>query len=116
MAELRGDRAACGVRMPGGPRHLPADGYPPFARGAGGTHDAAGASRAGTRGAGGDSRTARRAERSPGAGRRGERDPGASLGLALSLVVFSALYLSLRRDSVASGDSPAIIETLRVPG
>lgn len=39
---------------------------------------------------------------------------GAYLGLALSVVVFAGVYLSLRRDGVAVGDSPARIETLAV--
>jgi hypothetical protein len=43
-----------------------------------------------------------------------EPRPGAYIGLALSLVIFAGLYLSLRRDGVASDDSPAVIETLRV--
>ena len=45
-----------------------------------------------------------------------EARPGAYLGLALSLIVFSGVYLSLRREGTASDDSPANIETLRVPG
>jgi hypothetical protein len=39
---------------------------------------------------------------------------GAYLGLALSLVIFAGLYLSLRREGMAREDSPATIETLRV--
>lgn len=39
---------------------------------------------------------------------------GAYLGLALSIVVFAGVYLSLRRDGVAAEDSPARIETLGV--
>jgi hypothetical protein len=39
---------------------------------------------------------------------------GAYLGLALSVVVFAGVYLSLRRDAVAPEDSPAWIETLGV--
>ena len=42
-----------------------------------------------------------------------EARPGAYIGLVLSVVVFAGLYLSLRRDGVASDDSPAAIETLR---
>jgi hypothetical protein len=38
--------------------------------------------------------------------------PGAYLGLALSIVVFAGVYLSLRRDGVADDDAPAVIETL----
>jgi hypothetical protein len=40
--------------------------------------------------------------------------PGAYIGLALSIVVFAGVYLSLRRDGVAAEDSPARIETLGV--
>jgi hypothetical protein len=43
-----------------------------------------------------------------------EARPGAYLGLALSIVVFAGVYLSLRRDGVAAEDSPARIETLDV--
>jgi hypothetical protein len=39
---------------------------------------------------------------------------GAYLGLALSVVVFAGVYLSMRRDGVAADDSPARIETLGV--
>jgi len=39
---------------------------------------------------------------------------GAYLGLALSIIVFAGVYLSLRRDAVAADDSPARIETLGV--
>jgi hypothetical protein len=39
---------------------------------------------------------------------------GAYVGLALTLVIFAGLYLSLRRDRVAEDDSPATVETLRV--
>jgi hypothetical protein len=39
---------------------------------------------------------------------------GAYVGLALTLVIFAGLYLSLRREGVASEDSPATIETVRV--
>lgn len=40
--------------------------------------------------------------------------PGAYLGLALSIVVFAGVYLSLRRDAVAAEDSPARIEMLGI--
>jgi hypothetical protein len=43
-----------------------------------------------------------------------EARQGAYLGLALSIVVFAGVYLSLRRDGVATEDSPARIETLSV--
>jgi hypothetical protein len=39
---------------------------------------------------------------------------GAYVGLALTLVIFAGLYLSLRRDGVPYDDAPATIETLRV--
>jgi hypothetical protein len=41
-----------------------------------------------------------------------EARPGAYIGLFLSVVVFAGVYLSLRRDTVAGEDSPAVIETL----
>jgi hypothetical protein len=41
-----------------------------------------------------------------------ETRPGAYIGLALSVVVFTGTYLSLRRDSVDDEDSPALIETV----
>lgn len=40
--------------------------------------------------------------------------PGAYIGLALSVLVFAGVYLSLRRDAVAPEDSPARIERLSV--
>ena len=40
--------------------------------------------------------------------------PGAYIGLALSVLVFAGVYLSLRRESVAAEDSPAAIERLSV--
>jgi hypothetical protein len=40
--------------------------------------------------------------------------PGAYVGLALSVVIFVGIYLSLRREGVAPEDSPALIETLSV--
>lgn len=43
-----------------------------------------------------------------------ETDAGAYVGLALCVVIFAGLYLSLRRDAVAPEDSPQMIETLRV--
>lgn len=43
-----------------------------------------------------------------------EPRPGAYIGLALSVAVFAGLYLSLRRDSVATEDSPTLIEALRI--
>jgi hypothetical protein len=43
-----------------------------------------------------------------------EARPGAYLGLALSIVVFAGVLLSLRRDGVAVEDSPVRIETLGV--
>jgi len=44
-----------------------------------------------------------------------EARPGAYIGLVLTLVIFAGLYLALRRDGVPSEDSPAILETVRVP-
>jgi Co/Zn/Cd efflux system component len=41
-----------------------------------------------------------------------EARPGAYIGLALSLLVFAGVYLSLRRDGVAAADSPSAIERL----
>jgi hypothetical protein len=41
-----------------------------------------------------------------------EARPGAYVGLALSIVVFAGVYLSLRRDYVAAEDSPVRIETV----
>jgi hypothetical protein len=38
--------------------------------------------------------------------------PGAYAALALSIVIFAGLYLSLRREAVAPDDSPAMIEVL----
>ncbi len=38
--------------------------------------------------------------------------PGAYVGVALSVVVFVGVYRSLRRDAVATEDSPAVIERL----
>lgn len=43
-----------------------------------------------------------------------EARPGAYIGLALSVLVFVGVYLSLRRDGVASEDSTPVIETLRI--
>lgn len=40
--------------------------------------------------------------------------PGAYIGLALSVLVFAGVYLSLRREGVAAEDSPAGIESLSV--
>jgi hypothetical protein len=40
--------------------------------------------------------------------------PGGYLGVALSVVIFAGVYLSLRRDAVAEEDSPAMIETISV--
>jgi hypothetical protein len=41
-----------------------------------------------------------------------EARPGAYIGLALSVLVFAGVYLSLRRDGVAADDSPSVIEQL----
>jgi hypothetical protein len=41
-----------------------------------------------------------------------EARPGAYIGLALSVLVFAGVYLSLRRDGVAADDSPSAIERL----
>jgi hypothetical protein len=43
-----------------------------------------------------------------------EARPGAYVALALSVVIFAGLYLSLRREAVAPEDSPAVIETVRL--
>ena len=43
-----------------------------------------------------------------------ETRPGAYLGVALSIVTFAGVYVSLRRDGVAPEDSPATIQTLNV--
>lgn len=43
-----------------------------------------------------------------------ESRPGAYIGVALSVLTFAGIYLSLRRDSVAPEDSPSIIQTLNV--
>lgn len=43
-----------------------------------------------------------------------EPRPGAYIGLALTLVIFAGLYLSLRREGAAYEDPSATIETLRV--
>ncbi len=43
-----------------------------------------------------------------------EARPGAYVGLALSVVIFVGLYLSLRREAVAPEDSPAVIEVVRI--
>lgn len=43
-----------------------------------------------------------------------EAKPGAYVGLALSLAIFSGVYLVLRRDGVAPDDSPGVTETLSV--
>lgn len=43
-----------------------------------------------------------------------EARPGAYIGLALSILVFTGVYLALRRDSVPEEDSPAWIESLSV--
>jgi len=45
-----------------------------------------------------------------------ETRPGAYIGLALVLIIFCGLYLALRREGVAAGDSQQFIETLRVSG
>jgi hypothetical protein len=41
-----------------------------------------------------------------------EARPGAYIGLVLSVAVFAGVYLSMRRDSVAGEDSPALIAEL----
>jgi hypothetical protein len=43
-----------------------------------------------------------------------EARPGAYTALALSVVIFVGIYLSLRRESVAPEDAPALIETMQV--
>jgi hypothetical protein len=43
-----------------------------------------------------------------------EARPGAYAGLVLSVVVAAGAFLSLRREGVASEDSPSMLETLRV--
>ncbi|HEX3801337.1 MAG TPA: hypothetical protein VHV75_00710 [Solirubrobacteraceae bacterium] len=45
-----------------------------------------------------------------------EARPGAYVALALSIGIFAGIYLSLRRESVAAEDSPAVIETLSIDG
>lgn len=43
-----------------------------------------------------------------------ETRPGAYAGLALSVLTFAGVYLTLRRDGVAPEDAPAVSETVRV--
>jgi hypothetical protein len=50
-----------------------------------------------------------------GGGNALEARPGAYLALGLSLVICVGLYLSLRREGIATEDAPSAIETLDIP-